>query len=170
MAEDEDVLRHVGPGFEQRWPGAEALSTDCAINLTMLSSRLTQFSQALTEQHGLPSPAAFNLLAILQAAGRSLAPSEIAARMIVARPTVSGILGSLAARGLVRLEAGSGDRRTRAVSITPAGAARLRQMFPDLHRRERQLFDCLNGAEKRQLLKIMGKLLMNFPDLSRPAT
>jgi hypothetical protein len=56
----------------------------------------------------------------------------------------------------------------RLVSITGAGQARLAAMFPDLHRRERQLYGCLDAGEKRRLLKMVAKLLGNFPDLSAP--
>lgn len=158
-------LRRVGPDFESRWPGSEALATECAVNLMALTSRIGDFAQALTERHGMPSPAAFNLLAILERAGSPLAPSEIAARMIVTRPTISGILASLASRGLVTLARDKADGRRRTAAITRKGRARLASMLPDLHRRELEIYSCLNEGEKAQLLEFVERLLNAFPEL-----
>jgi DNA-binding MarR family transcriptional regulator len=116
-------------------------------------------------KHGLPSPAAFNALSILGGAGGALSPSEIAERMIVSRPTMTGILQSLESRGLVRIVPHPRDRRSVHVEIAPAGQARVDALRPELHRVEKRWMSCLTQSEKQAFLGLLAKLQRHPPEV-----
>lgn len=151
-------LIQVEAGFEETWPGAEALATECVLNLTFLSDRLMDYTQALARTHGIPTVAGFNVLTIVHGAGEPLPPSTIADRMIVTRPTMTGILGSLERRGLIRRLPHPEDRRMVLIDITPEGRARVERLLPELHRVEKDLMGCLTLPERRALLSTVAKL------------
>ncbi len=153
----------VEEGFEEEWPGASALATECIINLAFLNDRMEAFATSLAREHGIPSVPAFNVLEILRGAGEPLPPSTIAERMILSRATVTGILHSLERRGLVcRLPHGS-DARMRLVEITSEGVARVTQFLPRLHEAERRWMDCLTESQQRTLLHLVALLQANAP-------
>lgn len=148
-------------GFEEEWPGTSALATECVLNLTFLHERMAAFAEALIRRHGLPSLAAFNVLTVVQGAGEPLPPSTIAERMIVSRPTMTGILATLERRDLVRRLPHGGDRRMSLVEVTPEGCARLARLRPELHQAEKRWMGCLSEAEQRVLLRTIAKLQAN---------
>jgi DNA-binding MarR family transcriptional regulator len=156
-------LRLVDQGFEKRYPGADALATNCAINLFVLKEQLEAFSQAFSAKYGIPSPAAFNVLAILDGAGEPLNPSVIAERMMVTRPTMTGTLGSMVARKLVTVRKHPTDGRMQLVELTDLGRQRVRKMRPMLHRAEKKWMSCLGMAGQRRLLRTLAKLQAHAP-------
>jgi DNA-binding MarR family transcriptional regulator len=158
----------LGSDFEADWPGASALATACILNLAVVSDQALAFGQALVRRHGLPTIAAFNVLTILHGAGGPLPPSVIAERMIVSRPTVTGILGTLEARGLTRRAAHPADRRMALVALTPAGGALVEELRPVLHAAERAWLACLGEAEQRALLGLLARLQANAPAPGSP--
>ena len=149
--------------FEQTWPGASALATACVLNLGALVEQMTAFGESLVHQHGIPSRAAFNALAILVGAGTPLPPSVIAERMIVTRPTMTGVLGSLERRGLIDRLPHPTDRRMALVEITARGRATVETLRPALHLAEKRWLDCLARSEQRALLRMLAKLQANAP-------
>ena len=149
------------PGFEEEWPGASALATECILNLTFLNERMAAFAEALVRRHGIPSVAAFNVLTVVLGAGEPPPPSTIDGRMVVSRPTMTGILATLERRGLVRRLPHGGDRRMSLVEATPEGRARVARLRPELHQAERRWMACLSEAEQRALLRTLAKLQAN---------
>ena len=64
--------------------------------------------------------------------------SELASYVSMDMPTLNGVLKRLQGRGLIRIEVEAGDKRRRAIVLTPAGgqlARRLRAMGEDVSRR-----------------------------------
>jgi DNA-binding MarR family transcriptional regulator len=109
-------------------------------------------------RYGVPSRAAFNVLAILHGTEEPLPPSVIAERMIVSRPTVTGILGTLERRGLIARIPHGTDRRMSLVSIAPEGRRRVEQLLPVLHDAEQRWMSCLSADEQRTLLRTVARL------------
>ena len=90
----------------------------------------------LLENHGtteltLPQYRVLGLLA-----GGDERASQLAARLAVAKPTLTSLVDSLVERGFAARETLDGDRRVVRVSITPAGRVALRQAAAEL----RQVF------------------------------
>jgi DNA-binding MarR family transcriptional regulator len=159
----------VQPGFAREWPQGSALATECILNVTALSEQLLGAGGVLIRRHGIPSAAAFNALVVLADAGRPLPPSVIAARMVLARPTVTGILRSLERRGLVRRLPHPQDGRMQLVAGTAEGHARLDRVLPELHAIEKRWMNCLSEAEQQALLAILARLQANAPPVGHSA-
>jgi DNA-binding MarR family transcriptional regulator len=159
------VIR-VGPEQELEWPGSSASATACVLNLVHVSNRIEAYGLAVIREQNVPSAAAFNVLTILQGERGPLLPSAIAERMIVTRGTVTGVLDSLERRGFIRRTSAAGGRdgRTRPVTITPRGRARVRAILPRLHQAERDWFDALSEDWKAQLLGLLAIVQREAPD------
>jgi DNA-binding MarR family transcriptional regulator len=140
-----------------------ALATECIVHLGWLRDEIDARSHALTRRHGIPSPAAFQVLAILDAASAPLKPSSIAHRMRVTRPTMTGIVRSLIARRLVRLRPNARDRRSVWVELTPVGSARVRKLRPALQRAQTRWMSCLGESQQRTLLRLVASLHAHLP-------
>ena len=157
----------VDRAMEQRWPGSDAEATELVINLMTLGGQVDGFADALCARHGVPSPAAFNVLTVLEGNGAPLLPSEIAARVFVSRPTITGVVASLEKRGLVRLRAHPTDGRKALIELTPRGRACVRRMRPELHAAEKRWIGCLDAASRRRLRQILALLQAHAPTLER---
>jgi DNA-binding MarR family transcriptional regulator len=153
----------VDRAMETRWPGSDAQATELAINFFALNARVEAFGEALCARHGVPSPAAFNVLTILHGAGAGLPPSQIAARVFVSRPTMTGVLATLSKRRLVRLRAHPDDGRMQIVELTAHGKAVVEEMRPRVHAAEKRWMACLSPHEAAQLGRILARLQQNVP-------
>ncbi|MBI1380564.1 MAG: MarR family transcriptional regulator [Planctomycetaceae bacterium] len=101
-------------------PQPEApLETQIVSSIRRILRAVDQSSRRLLETCGLSAPQ----LAALRALERTgpLTPSALARAIYLSHPTVTGILGRLEGRGLVRREPGPRDRRTVLVHVTAAG-------------------------------------------------
>jgi len=147
---------------------ADPLATEAVVALFRLSDALGGAARALCAKHGITTPAAFNVLAILDGEGGPLAPSVIAARMVVSRPTITGIVDSLARRGQVKVLAHPSDRRMSLVELTGAGRSRVRRMQANLHDLEAQWLSDLPDAEKRQVAALAERLIASLPAELKP--
>ena len=134
----------VPPEFEREFPQGSALATECFLNLGVLVGGVRSAFDRLLLAEELPSMAAFNVLTVVDGAGGSLQPSVIAERMMVSRATMTGVIDSLEARGLVARSTDAADGRVRTVTITRAGRAVVRRLVPRAHRFERELMSTLD--------------------------
>ena len=155
----------VDQTLAEEWPGADPVATELAVNLFVLAGRMQAASAALCAAHGLPSPAAFNVLTVLHGAGEPLPPSTLAARLLVQRPTMTGIIRTLAGHGLVRSAAHPSDGRMTTVELTDRGRAAVHRMRPELHALEREWMGCLSEPQKRALRGILRALLTSEPTI-----
>ncbi len=163
----------VGPGFEQAWTGSSATATECVLNLFRLVDVLDAPVQRLARQHGIPSVAALNVLAVLRGTGTSMPPSAIADQLVVTRGNITGILRSLEQRGLVRRHVSPQDRRVIPVEITRDGSRRVDALQSVLHRCDSLLVSALPADHQRQLLAMLATLQQavphSYPQAAPPA-
>jgi len=143
----------------------DPLATEVVVALHSLSGTLATIGRALCDKHGVSSPAAFNVMTILDGEGAPLPPSHIADRMIISRPTVTGLVDSLASRGHVRLLAHPSDGRMSLVALTDSGRTVVRRMQPELHGLESQWMASLTEAEKQQLKAFAERLIASAPQV-----
>jgi DNA-binding MarR family transcriptional regulator len=115
--------RATGAGLSH----AELEAAEVVRSLRRLFKGIHEYSKALQKRSGLSSPQAW-ALAILDAEG-GLSLRELAERMYAHPSTVSGIMERLVARGVVRRQTDTEDRRGIRLSLTPAGR-RLRRSSP----------------------------------------
>ncbi len=96
----------------------------------------------------------------LQILGRDGGASvnQIADRITMDRGGTSRAIARLEARGLVRREAASEDRRKSVISLTEAGFDLQSRIAAFANARERRLSAGLSAAEKAQLLDLLARL------------
>jgi DNA-binding MarR family transcriptional regulator len=139
------------------------------LNIGMLTGAVRAAVEAIVTREGLPSMAAFNVLSVLAGAPDPLPPSVIAARMMVTRPTITGLLDSLEHRKLVRRATSPHDGRSRPVAITPPGRRIAARLVPAMHRFERDLMGTLEDDELDDLLTKIARLQRRLAELDPTA-
>lgn len=149
--------------FERDWPGASAIATGCSLNLIGLADAINARAHEWANELGIPSVAAANVLAILRGAGEPLLPSVIADSMIVTRSNITGVIGTLERRELVRRFTNARDGRQRPVAITPEGDAAILRLQGILHRADQELFGVLGIAGQTRLLAALASLQTAIP-------
>jgi DNA-binding MarR family transcriptional regulator len=176
MNADRDGVKDLGPlvevpaDFEQEFPDGSAAATAAFLNLGVLTGSVRTVVEGFFQQEGLTSFAAFNVLSVLDGAGEPIQPSVLAARMMVTRATMTGLVDSLERRGLVERRRTEADARHRLVGITAEGTAIARRLVPRLHRFERELMTCLGDEELRLLLAMVGRLQHRLHELAPQVT
>jgi DNA-binding MarR family transcriptional regulator len=104
------------------------------------------------------SPAGGLVLGLLRDAGEPCAPGYISERLIVTRATVTGILDTLAGKGLIRRTTNPADRRMVLVHLTPAGVRAADRVRRVVHRAEADWMGPLSERERADLLALLGKV------------
>ena len=154
----EPIVR-VGDDFEDEYPGASALATECYANLIRTSNLLLDLHNRLSLDEYQLSPSARSVLAVVEGAGQPLEPSVIAERLTVTTGSMTSLLDNLEKRGLVRRLPHPDDRRKLLIDITPAAQKIVDTLLPSLHAREREVMDAaLSTDEQRMLLELVAKL------------
>jgi MarR family transcriptional regulator, 2-MHQ and catechol-resistance regulon repressor len=154
-----EPLIRVGDDFEDEYPCASALATECYANLCRAADLLMDLHNRQSLDECQLSPGARQVLAIVEGAGEPLEPTVIAERLLVTTASVTSLLDNLEKRGLIRRLPHPEDRRKLLIDITPAAQDIVDHLLPSMHARERDVMDAtLSLSEQRQLLKSVAKL------------
>ena len=154
-----EPLRRVGDDFEDEYPGASALATECFANLFQAGDLLMELHNRQTREQYQLSPSARQVLAVVEGAGQPLEPSVIAERVLITTGSMTSVLDTLEKRGLIQRMPHPDDRRKLLVDITPAAQAILDELLPSLHARERDVIStALSTKEQRELLRLVAKV------------
>src|SRR3954470_2052010 len=166
-----EPLVRVGADFEDEYPGADALATECFVNLWRAAELLVGLHNRHTLDRYQLSPSARDVLAVVEGAGQPLEPSVIADRLVVTTGSMTSLLDNLQKRGLIRRLPHPDDRRKLLVDITPEARAVVDELLPALHAREREVIGAaLTATEQRTLLRYLAKLQQAAADAqSAPA-
>ena len=157
----------MGDDFEEEFPGAERLATECYANLVRTGDLLIGLHNRQAWDDYRLSATAKMALAVIEGAGEPLEPSVIAERLIITSGSMTSMLDTLERRGLVRRMPHPADRRKLLVDVTDAAVTILDGLLPSLHHRERRLMDAaLTEAEQRRLLELMAKVQSAARELS----
>lgn len=103
-------------------------------------------------------PRHYAVLALLRETG-PLSQQEIGRRLAIDRTTMVYLIDDLEKRGLVVRDRDPGDRRKYAVSATGAARNMLREADNILATVERRFLATLSPAERRQLYRLLERLL-----------
>ncbi|MBM6676688.1 MarR family transcriptional regulator [Olsenella uli] len=101
------------------------------------------------------SETAYWIIYALEASGGSVTQRQIAGDFSYSKQTVNSALKTLAARGLVELVPAENDRRTKLVSLTPAGRAFADERVRPAIAAEDRAFTSLAPAERAELLRLV---------------
>lgn len=128
------------------------------MNLLHVRDLLWARCDRLIRGHGLPSPAGFLILVILDGAQTPLPPHVVAERMFVTAGTMTGLIATLAKRGYVTTERTSGPGRRVLVDITGPGRDALARAVRELDPAVAGWFGCVDETQKLSLLRVLGDL------------
>jgi DNA-binding MarR family transcriptional regulator len=160
------TLVRVHRDFEEEFPRASALATECFLNLGRVAVSMLSELDRFLGKFGISSYTSFNALTVLAGAGDPIPPSVVAERMVVTRPTLTGVLQTLERLGFVTRSAHPSDGRMRLVSLTDAGRDIVAQVLPEVHRFEEELFRGLDRSQQSALLDSLSVIaggLSRFP-------
>lgn len=105
------------------------------------------------------SPSAFNvLMALHNTDDRTLEPCQLAARLLISRPSVTGLLDTLQAKGLIERAPHADDRRRVLVHLTDAGLSLLKSHFEAHYQEVNAAFDDLSTKEKSTLVSLLRRV------------
>lgn len=126
-----------------------------------LIRRLQQLAVALFIQslsrHGL-TPMQYTILRVIEASP-GIDQAAVATMSVLDKSTVKDVLTRLESRGLLERRPALNDRRSTAVTVTPAGLQLLKEAEPQVEDSRRRLLEPLTTEEREQLLSSIGKLL-----------
>ena len=105
------------------------------------------------------STSAFNvLMALRNTPDQVLEPRDIADRLLVTRPSVTGLLDTLEAKGLIERRPHPEDRRRRLVHLTAAAQSLLADNLTAHYAEMERLFAAIPPSERAQLVTILRKI------------
>ncbi|MGE0625606.1 MAG: MarR family winged helix-turn-helix transcriptional regulator [Pseudomonadales bacterium] len=145
--------------LEQGFGGAEADSigvADC-MQLLRVSKRLLGYFYEHFANHEI-SPGKYSVLCELLATNSPMAPSALAERIGVRRPTVTGLLDGLCAQALVARVPDPNDRRRLSVELTAKGRRFMRTLLPVQFALMADVVGGLTDTERRQLRRTLASL------------
>jgi DNA-binding MarR family transcriptional regulator len=147
----------VASDFAEHYPGANATSTEAAMNLVRTAELLIKRIGELVQPFGLSSSSAL-VLGILADAATPLPPNQIADRLIISRATVTGLLDSLEKRGYVRRAPHTSDRRMLLIELTDSGRQVAHEFRVVVHQHETAWMAGLSEPEQARLIGALHQL------------
>lgn len=148
----------VDSDFTDEFPGADALSTECFMNIARASDQmLAELNRRLKADFDLSISAA-TVLAIVEGAGEPITPGVIAERAIIAAASTTSVLDTLERKGLVERRPHPTDRRKLLIDLTPSGRRAVDLMLPGIHALEANVMRALTEQERRDLLALIAKV------------
>ena len=149
---------------EQACPDCDPLAVQTIIWLFRAYSAAVN-AQADELRHLDLSPSAFNvLMALHNTPERTLEPRDLSDRLLVSRPSITGLLDRLEGKGLLRRRPHASDRRRVLVTLTAAGAELLEQHFPTLYARQHDLLENLSADDMATLVTLLRRVRGAQPD------
>lgn len=111
----------------------------------------------IAANHGVTSNI-MNILTLLYKQRAPMTQNELSKELNLSRQTVTSVVDSLEARGLVTRSIAEGDRRSRVISLTEQGRAAGREMGRAMRRIELSAFEALSGEDQIAFVDNMEKL------------
>ena len=133
-----------------------SLEDQIVIALRRISQAIDVWSRQLWQEYGLTAPQLATLREIL--GGQNTTPGTLATALHLSQPTVTGILGRLEQRGLIRRERSATDRRSVLAVATETGKELAAKAPPLLRDRFRRELSQLPDVEQEQVLAMLTRV------------
>jgi len=112
------------------------------------------------------TPVQFGALSTISA-NPGIDQATLAGLIAYDRATIGGVVDRLEAKGFIRREVSSEDRRARVLTISEAGEKALNRLAPIVGELQDDIMSGLNSEEKKQLLELLKKAADAGNQLSR---
>ena len=123
--------RQMVEGYSDRFEGVDVGNVMDALDLMRKASLLIRELEAYFADHGFSQLRFLTLVVIDREPDRSsLMAGEVADRLDVSKPVVTRVLRSLESANLISIASSSDDARSREISLTAAGQAKLAEIMP----------------------------------------
>ena len=148
----------------EQFPDLDPSAMEAYLHLLRAGTDCLEFSHEYLSEHGVSS-GRFTVLMLLlrgQACGEKaeiVTPAELADMAGCTRATMTGLIDTLERDSLVKRAPDVKDRRMMTVCLTPKGSALLHRMLPGHFKRLAQLMACLTEAERKTLVRLLGKIV-----------
>ena len=149
----EDAIIGVAPHFEHEFPGASPSAAEVAATLVGTATVLDAAIERAPRQAATLSTSAFQTLAILDGAGRSLPATVIADRLLVSTASMTSLLDTLEHRGLVVRRPHPTDGRKILVELTPRAQPIIDSQLPVIHAVITEAIGDVPEADRETLLR-----------------
>lgn len=160
-------LARVGDDFEVEFPDADAVASECFVNVVRVGDLLqNELSRRLRHEARI-STRALMLLATLDGLDGRATPSEIAEHVPITSAAVTSLVDTNERKGLVERRPDPGDRRKVQVVLTDEGQALLDRLLPGAHSLELEVLNVLSAGERTTLLRILEKLQGSVEEAAR---
>ncbi len=148
---------------QQTWPQCDPLLVQALIWLSRAFNAANNGQAEALRPLGL-SPSAFNvLMALHNTSGHALEPCQLAERLLVSRPSITGLLDTLQTKLLIERQPHPDDRRRVIVSLTPAGQSALEAAFEAHYREQQAMFEDLTAHELSTLVVLLRRVKGAIP-------
>jgi DNA-binding MarR family transcriptional regulator len=143
---------------EAQHPDCDPLSVQVVLWVLRASSAVLGHQAEILREPDL-SPSAFNvLMALRNTPGGVLEPCDIADRLLVTRPSVTGLLDTLENKGLIERRPHPADRRRRLVHLTASAHEVLTDHLSHHYAELERLLGGLGRSERAELITLLRKI------------
>jgi DNA-binding MarR family transcriptional regulator len=143
--------------FGKRYPQLDPVATEAFLRLMRVGSDLLDFLDRQLGPHGLLHGRWITMILLMREPDHTASPSVLADKQGVRRPTMSGLLRSLEADGLIDRIPDPCDGRQFQVRLTDAGVAKLDAVMPEYYATVADLLACYSARELKQLVRLLRK-------------
>jgi DNA-binding MarR family transcriptional regulator len=136
---------------------AAELRVDAVLTIMRSADILSRYMNISSKEYG-PSQAGWGVLFVLVVRGGRLTPTEISKRILRSKHTVTQIVDTLEADGLVIRTSDAYDRRKRYIEITRKGLEIVKLGYPKRNESSNKALATLKKSETEQLIKILKRV------------
>jgi len=153
-----NYLLRVDEDFDVEYPGADATSAECYVNVVRTADQLLgELARRLRVEAGI-STTAMMVLATIDGLGGRSTPAEIGRHVVVSSAAITSLIDTSERKGYVRRAPDPADRRRTWVALTPEGRTLIDRLLPGAHQVETDVMSALTSAERLELLRLLGKV------------
>jgi len=159
----------------QQFPDLDPSAMEAYLHLLRAGTDCMEFSHDYMASFDVSSGRFTVLMLLLKQqscaeSGNAVTPAELAERAGCTRATMTGLIDTLERDALVKRTPDADDRRMMTVCLTPKGTELLHRMLPGHFKRLAKLMACLSEAERKTLVRLLGKVITQVAEVSAGAS
>ncbi len=160
-----DFTDTAGSAWSRAFPDVDLLDYGIVIRIIRAGRLMGASLDRIAEDHGFGVRGDFEVLAALRRSHPDeLRPQDLADRVMISAPGMTGRLDRLERAGLITRKPHPGDRRSTLISITTLGLEQADRTFHSVIDETGRLLDGLPNPQRRRLTQELRQLLVHLGD------